>query len=98
MLLMQLVPVVPAVWQARSHIPQCMASVAVLTHESSHSVSPPLQPHMLLMHGRPLPHGELQPPQCAALFDVLISQPFGPCASQFAWVESQVGVQVPEMH
>jgi hypothetical protein len=78
--------------------PQLLLSVAVFTHSSSQSSSAPLQPHMPLMHGRPPVHGELQPPQCMALFVTLISQPFGPMPSQFRWVEAHVGVQVPLTH
>jgi hypothetical protein len=84
--------------QTVPHAPQLVLSVAVLTHVSSHTVSPLLQPHMPLIQGRPPVHPMLQPPQCETLFEMLISQPFGPCVSQLAWAPSQAGVQLPETH
>jgi hypothetical protein len=58
--------------------------------------------HMLPEQVRPLAQALLQLPQFALSVLVLISQPFGPpfglAPSQFAWVPSQCGVQVPERH
>jgi hypothetical protein len=91
-------------WQVRPpvhvmpHMPQWLLAVTVFTQVSLHNVSPPLQPHMALMHGRPPVHAMLHPPQCMALLVLLISQPFGPSPSQLAFVEEQVGVQVPATH
>jgi hypothetical protein len=79
-------------------MPQLLLSLAVFTHALPQSASPLPQPHMPLMHGRPVAHAMLQPPQWASLFEMLISQPFGPVVSQLAWVESQVGVHVPPTH